>query len=42
MAALQKYNPDALNPRVFNIIPKFLGGTLCLILINSDLAQFGF
>jgi hypothetical protein len=31
LEALQKYNPDAKNPHVFNIIPNFLDGTLCLI-----------
>jgi hypothetical protein len=29
--ALLKYNPDAKNPQVFNVIPRFLGGTLCLV-----------
>ena len=29
--ALIKYNPDAKNPRVFNVIPHFLGGTLVLV-----------
>ena len=29
--ALIKYDPDAKNPRVYNVIPRFLGGTLCLV-----------
>jgi hypothetical protein len=31
-----KYNPVAKNPRIFNIIPNFLGGTLYLIELADE------
>lgn len=31
LKALLKYNPEAVDPRVFNTIPNFLGGTLYLL-----------
>jgi hypothetical protein len=36
LKALLKYNPDAINPRVFNTIPNFLGGTLYLLEHGKD------